>query len=274
LPQTSLVPATSHPNHPTQFLPLDSFPGIPGQPSNTNLNVFYGGNPNGIWSLYVYDDKPGNDGSIGGGWTLGLTLVNPINPPGSMSVGMTHAPDPVFTDNFLTFQITVTNLGPSSATNVILADALPAASTLVWATSTQGTINTNVAGAVAFNLGVLTNAGDIAGATIEVQPLLSGLVSNSVTVTNAAGLGAAASNTVTVTNATPFSLEAVCVADNLTLTLEKGSAGQRYIIQVSTNLTSWTSLSTNLASGAGQFTITNNAANAPARFYRALHLPQ
>ncbi|MGD0411894.1 MAG: protease pro-enzyme activation domain-containing protein [Verrucomicrobiota bacterium] len=274
LPQTSLVSATNSPNHPTQYRPLDSFPGISGQPSNTNLNVFYGGNPNGIWSLYVYDDKPGNDGSIGGGWTLGLTLVNPINPPGSLSVGMTHAPDPVFTDNFLTFQITVTNLGLSGATNVILADALPAASSLVWAASTQGTINTNVAGAVAFNLGVLTNAGDTAGATIEVQPLLSGLVSNSVTVTNAAGSGAAASNTATVTNATPFSLEAAYLAGNLTLTLEKGSAGQLYIIQVSTNLASWTSLSTNIASGAGQFTITNNVANAPARFYRILHLPQ
>jgi hypothetical protein len=43
---------------------------------------------------------------------------------------------------------------------------------------------------------------------------------------------------------------------------------------VSTNLTSWTSVSTNTATGAGQFTFTNILTNAPTRFYRALHLPQ
>ncbi len=64
-------------NHPTQIPPLDFFPAISGQPSNTNLSVFNGGNPNGLWSLYVYDDTPGNNGSIANGWTLGLTWSTP-----------------------------------------------------------------------------------------------------------------------------------------------------------------------------------------------------
>ena len=274
LTETSLALAANQANHPTQVLPLDAFPGIPGKPSGANFSVFYGGNPNGIWSLYVYDDTPGNDGSIANGWTLGLTLVNPVNPPGSLSLGMTHAPDPVFTNNFLTFQLTVTNLSPSGATNVLLTDTLPAGSSLIWAAATQGTVNTNTPGAVAFNLGVLANAGDTAGAAIQVQPFAAGLATNSATVTSAAGSLAGAFNTVTVTNAATFSLEAAFLADNLTLTLEKGSAGQLYIIQLSTNLTSWTSVFTNTAPGAGQFTFTNNVTNAPAHFYRALHLPQ
>jgi uncharacterized repeat protein (TIGR01451 family) len=269
LTEASLVSATNHSNHPTQILPLDSFPGLSGQPSNTNLSVFNGGNPNGIWSLYVYDDTPGNDGDIANGWTLGLTLVNPIN----LGLGMTHTPDPVFMDNLLTFQITVTNLGPSGATNVLLTDTLPAASSLVWAAASQGTVNTNVNGVVTFNLGVITNVGDTAGAALQVQPLQTGLASNFATVTNAAASSATASNTVTVLNAAPFFLEATNVANNLRLTLE-GSAGQSYIIQVSTNLVSWTSVSTNLAVSPGLFTFTNNLTNVPALFYRALHLPQ
>ena len=119
-------------------------------------------------------------------------MVNPVNPPGSLAVGMTHAPNPVFTGNYLTFLVTVTNLGPSGATNVLLTDTLPSGAALVSAAASQGTVNTNVAGVVTFNFGILTNAGDTATATIQVQPLQPGLASNSATVTNAAGAGATA----------------------------------------------------------------------------------
>ena len=270
LTESALVSGSSHA---TQIPPMDFFPAVSGQPSNTNLSVFNGGNPNGLWSLYVYDDTPGNDGSIANGWTLGLTLVNPVNPPGSLAVGMTHAPDPVFTGNLLDFQIIVTNLGPAGAANVFLTDTLPAAASLVSASASQGTVNTNVAGAVTFNLGVFTNAGDTAAATLQVQPLQFGLAFNSATVTNDTGSSATATNTVTVIKAAPFFLQATNLANNLNLTLA-GSAGQSYIIQVSTDLASWTSVFTNTAVSPGQFTFTNSLTNAPVRFYRALHLPQ
>jgi subtilisin-like proprotein convertase family protein len=146
LTEASLVSGT---NHPTQILPLDFFPAISGQPSNTNLSVFNGANPNGVWSLYVYDETNGNSGSIAG-WTLGLTLVNPA-----------------------------------------------------------------------------------------VRPVL----------------------------------QAASRANTLTLTLQ-GQVGQSYVIQVSTNLSSWTSVLTNTAIGAGQFTLTNSLTNAPVQFYRALHWTQ
>jgi hypothetical protein len=69
-------------------------------------------------------------------------------------------------------------------------------------------------------------------------------------------------------------LKAVSLA-NMTLRLTiLGYPSQNYIIQVSTNLVTWTSLSTNTASATGLFTLTNSMTNGPERFYRALHLPQ
>ena len=264
---------TASTNHATQIPPLTNFPNISGQPSNTNLSIFNGGNPNGNWSLYVYDETPGNSGDIAGGWTLGLSIVNPVNPPGTLALGMTHTPDPVFTNNFLTFSITATNLGPFAATNVLLTDTLPANATLTAAAASQGTFNTNVAGVVTFNFGALANPGDTATAVVKVQPLRPGSVANAATVTDAAGLNASASNTATATSAALPSVLTSYQARNLTLTLQ-GQPGQTYILQVSTNLISWTGLSTNIANSAGQFSITNNTTNPPVRFYRALHLPQ
>jgi|SRR5215213_91841 subtilisin-like proprotein convertase family protein len=37
------------------------------------LSTFNGANPNGEWSLYVYDDQAGNAGELTGGWELTIT---------------------------------------------------------------------------------------------------------------------------------------------------------------------------------------------------------
>ena len=42
-------------------------------PLNTLLSVFNGVNPNGTWSLYVFDDLGGDIGNFNGGWTLRIT---------------------------------------------------------------------------------------------------------------------------------------------------------------------------------------------------------
>jgi uncharacterized repeat protein (TIGR01451 family) len=273
LTTATLVSDTNQPNLPTQLPPLDSFPAISGQPSNTNLSIFNSGNPNGVWSLYVYDDAIGNGGSIANGWTLNLSIVNPVNPSGSLALGMTHTPDPVFTNNFLTFSTTVTNLGSFAATNVLLTDTLPANAILTAVAASQGAFSTNVAGVVAFNFGTLTNPGATATGVVKLQPFQPGLAANYASATDAAGLSASASNTATVTNAALPLVLAAYQGKNLTLTLD-GQPGQTYILQVSTNLISWTGLATNVANSAGQFNFTNNVTNAPVRFFRALHLPQ
>ena len=63
---------------PTNFAPADTFPAPAPTPSGaTNLSVFNGTNPNGVWSLFVRDDSTGDAGSFAGGWCLDITTVNP-----------------------------------------------------------------------------------------------------------------------------------------------------------------------------------------------------
>lgn len=51
--------------------PGDFFPGSGVTPSgNVALSVFDGGNPNGMWSLFGWDDSGGQIGSLAGGWSL------------------------------------------------------------------------------------------------------------------------------------------------------------------------------------------------------------
>ncbi|MGI8966073.1 MAG: hypothetical protein ACR2H1_08315, partial [Limisphaerales bacterium] len=57
---------------PTNYgVPNDPFPPPAPPPSSaTNLSIFKGTNPNGVWSLYVVDDAPSAMGSIAGGWSM------------------------------------------------------------------------------------------------------------------------------------------------------------------------------------------------------------
>ena len=71
-------------DHPSDYLPDEALPGpAPGLPYSTNLYILNGIDPNGPWSLYIYDDTPGDGGGLGG-WSLtfewqtnSLTLQNP-----------------------------------------------------------------------------------------------------------------------------------------------------------------------------------------------------
>jgi subtilisin-like proprotein convertase family protein len=61
---------------PSNFAPGEAFdPPAPDPPFNTTLEVFNLTNPNGTWSLYVYDDRVADFGSFDGGWTLTITSV-------------------------------------------------------------------------------------------------------------------------------------------------------------------------------------------------------
>ena len=47
----------------------------PAGPYGTTLSTFNGQSPNGVWSLFVRDDKGPNPGSFAGGWSLTITTV-------------------------------------------------------------------------------------------------------------------------------------------------------------------------------------------------------
>jgi uncharacterized repeat protein (TIGR01451 family) len=255
---------------PTDYAPVDLFPGLAPASSADVLALFNGTNPNGIWSLYVYDDTPGNDGIIIGGWSLGLTAVNTVNPAALLAASMIHAPDPVMGGNYLNYQITVTNSGPDTATSVVITNTLPASVTLVGATPSQGSV-TNAGDMVICNLGSISN-GATATLTIEVVAGAPGTVVNTAVVSTAStDLYLAESTAVNSATVTPSAiyLKATNLASGLQLTL-LGQAGQNYIIQTSSNLLVWKGVVTN----TGSFIYTDSRTNAPQRFYRAVHPSQ
>jgi uncharacterized repeat protein (TIGR01451 family) len=260
---------------PTAVTPLNPLPGIPAAPSVSSLAVFNGTNPNGNWSLYVFDDTQGNSGDISSGWSLGLTSVNTVNPAAVLAAGMVHAPDPVFSGNFLNYLITITNLGPNNATGVILTDTLPAGAAYASTTLSQGTSSVS-GGTVTCSLGTI-GVGATATATISVIAEASGTIVNTATVTTASTdlylADSTTANNATVLNPPIAFLEATNYSSGLQLTL-LGQSSQTYGIQVSTDLINWTTVSTNTAAANGTFTFTDNGTNLPARFYRGIRLAQ
>jgi subtilisin-like proprotein convertase family protein len=52
-------------------------PPAPGGTHPLDLNVFNGTPPNGVWQLFIEDQRGGDEGSISGGWSL--TLNAPVN---------------------------------------------------------------------------------------------------------------------------------------------------------------------------------------------------
>jgi uncharacterized repeat protein (TIGR01451 family) len=260
---------------PTAVTPLNPLPGVPMASSATSLAKFNGTNPNGNWSLYVFDDTQGNAGDIVRGWSLGLTTVSTVNPAAQLAAGMIHAPDPVYIGDYLNYLITITNLGPDEATSVVLTDTLPSGEAFSSATQSQGT-NSASGGTVTCSFGTIP-AGATATATIRVIAQASGTVVNTATVTTASTdlylADSTTANSATVL-APPISvLEATNYPSGLQLTL-LGQSSQTYGVQVSTDLVNWTTLSTNTAGVNGTFIFTDTGTNLPARFYRALRLPQ
>jgi hypothetical protein len=62
-------------------------PPAPAGPYGTSLSVFDGTDPNGTYSLYVYDDSSGDAGQIAGGFSLDIktTADAPTEPPSTLS---------------------------------------------------------------------------------------------------------------------------------------------------------------------------------------------
>jgi uncharacterized repeat protein (TIGR01451 family) len=107
------------------------------------------------------------------------TTVNPLT-SADLSITKTDSPDPVLVVDNLTYTITVTNNGPSPATDVTVTDTLPGSVTFVSATPSQGTPCTGTS-TVSCNLGTVTNGAN-ATVMIVVKPNTEGLISNTATV--------------------------------------------------------------------------------------------
>ena len=83
--------------------------------------------------------------------------------------------------NTLTYTLTVSNAGPSNATDVVLTDTLPGSVTFVSATPSQGSPCTGTT-TITCNLGTINNPGN-ATVQIVVIPNTPGTITNNATAT-------------------------------------------------------------------------------------------
>lgn len=155
-------------------------PPAPSRPYGQALSVFNGTDPNGTWLLYVVDDLPEDFGFIADGWTLTITSLEPM---ANLGVTLADAPDPVSITSNLTYTVTVTNQGPSRATDIVVVQTLPAGASFVSATVDQGSC--------VFNGGIVTctlpalNPSQSKPITVRVTPTQAGTASSTVTVASA-----------------------------------------------------------------------------------------
>jgi uncharacterized repeat protein (TIGR01451 family) len=266
---------------PSDYNPSDAYSNspVPVGPYNTDLSFF--GNissngtasfsANGTWYLYVYDDANGDAGAISNGWGLTITTVTPLSPLVRLMVSTVEEPNPAVAGNYVNYQITVTNLGPNAATNVVLTNMIPSGTTLVASSS-----YTSGGGMATCNLGTI-NAGASTNVTIEIQVNVgaNGTITNTAIATTAgndpsmAGSTNVTTTTVTTLPAPSLPPSAVSLSGGLLQFMVTGAPGQSYVIESSSNLVSWIPVLTN----TGTFTFTNCVTNNPQLFYRVVQLP-
>src|SRR2546423_906833 len=112
--------------------------------------------------------------------TWNATTTSP--PVADLSVTLNDSPDPVLAGDSLTYAGTVSNAGPPDVAGVTLKETLPAGTTFVSATSSQGSCS-QAAGVVTCNLGIVKSGGS-ATATGVVTPTQAGAITGTAHVTS------------------------------------------------------------------------------------------
>jgi uncharacterized repeat protein (TIGR01451 family) len=173
------------------IFPTPVFPtNAPAGPYPVALSALNGANPNGTWLLYVYDDRSGDAGAISNGWSLVLSMITPVNLLANLNLTASATPTNCFAGEIITYTFTATNIGPNPASSVAFTNTLPAGTTLISASSSQGSVSTSAASVVA-SLGNL-NAGQAATVTVQVvaTPAAFAPGSNTATLTSTAVIAA------------------------------------------------------------------------------------
>lgn len=149
----------------------------PPRPYGTRLNTFTNLNPNGTWSLYLFDDAAENGGYLADGWSLHLHTVEAIT---NLRLTQTPSTNPVALSSNLTYTYNLNYSGPSNATGVRFTNTLHASLNFVSATTAKGAC-AHDNGAVICLLNDFTN-GEIATITVTVVPTLPTHFTNTATV--------------------------------------------------------------------------------------------
>ena len=126
------------------------------------------------------------------------TATTTVAASADLAVTKTDSPDPVLAGHTVTYMITVTNNGPSDAQGVTVDDPLPAGTSFVDATPSQGSCDATVS----CTLGTI-NSGDSATVelVVQVDPSVSAgtVLTNTATTTSDAADPTPADNSATAT---------------------------------------------------------------------------
>ena len=167
----------------------------PGGVADTRNNVenVYLQNPSGVYNVTVNAANIAGDGVPYNGdatdQDFALVCFNCALAP-DLVVTKSDSPDPVIGGQNLTYNLSVTNNGPVAATGAMLTDTLPAGTTFVSASPSQGTCSNPAPGTITCSLGALANG---ANATVAII----------VTVNSSTSCGATLTNTAEVTSNEP-----------------------------------------------------------------------
>jgi uncharacterized delta-60 repeat protein/uncharacterized repeat protein (TIGR01451 family) len=177
LPTTNVDKMPDLPSIPTN----ETVPVAPPEPPlrssyGANLSTFLASSPNGYWSLWAICDQAGDSGYISNGWILSISTGVAVENDSDLEVTLATNTQPT-AYNPLTYFVTVTNFGPSTATNVNITDYLPAGVEYL-SNNLIGAIVAN--GALSVTLPSLaTNSGT--SFEVYVMPTNVGFITNIVT---------------------------------------------------------------------------------------------
>jgi uncharacterized repeat protein (TIGR01451 family) len=147
--------------------------------TSSALSIFNTLSPNGTWDLFVVDDDVGVNGRIAG-WSLNIQTSDPVGAAADMLVSASVDPNPVVLGNPFSSTITISNLGPATASNVGLSDVMPASLHFMSANASGGTMR-HVADTLVWNVPSLPKNAS-ATLTIVATPMATGTIVNSVAV--------------------------------------------------------------------------------------------
>jgi uncharacterized repeat protein (TIGR01451 family) len=187
---------------------------------------------------------------------------------GSADLGLlkTDAPDPVTAGQILTYTMTVSNTGPSSAPNVVVRDVLPKEVTLVSATPSQGACaGTTVPGDPAQPLTcTLDTIASGAGATITVVVRVDSATANGAILVNNASV---ASDYADPNNANNVSTALTTVQTRADVAVVKSSDADTY--KPSSRITYRLDVTNNGPSVARAVVVTDNLPDVHQALYQS-----
>ncbi len=198
------------------------------------------------------------------------SVVTTVIPAADLSVAQTAQPNPSMVFNNVTLSVLVTNRGPSPATGVIMADALPAG--LVFVSASSPGSWTQSGGVVTCNLGTLAG-----GAAATVSIVVKSV--NDLTFTNSANVSSGVADlnlnnntttaAVTATNNPAAPLLRITLGNtNVVLSWSTNAAG--FVLQsrldVTTNST-WTTMP-NTPAIVGNRYQTSDSRGSSTKYYR------